>query len=123
MHHSTLVPNHCLDWATSLKCIAALTQELQSYLQTHRPWLQNLLADSLSSGLEGSATQTQQAALLSSLIAALLKCCDPEVCTWVSQRIVMSAAHSQCTCRALHPQVVVPFAQPQAAPSLQNQTS
>lgn len=54
-------------------------QELQSYLQDHRPWLQNLLSDSLGDGLEGSAAQTQEAALLSSLIAALLKCCDPEV--------------------------------------------
>lgn len=48
-------------------------------MQSHRPWLQNLLADSLGDGLEGSTAQTQEAALLSSLMAALLKCCDPEV--------------------------------------------
>lgn len=54
-------------------------QELLTFLQKHRPWLQNLLSDSLGKGLEGSAVQTKEAALLSSVIAALLKCCDPEV--------------------------------------------
>jgi hypothetical protein len=66
-------------------------QELLSFLQKHRPWLQNLLSDSLGKGLEGSAVQTTEAALLSSLIAALLKCCDPEV---GSMYVLMVHTHS-----------------------------
>lgn len=74
-------------------------QELLSFLQKHRPWLQNLLSDSLGKGLEGSAVQTTEAALLSSLIAALLKCCDPEVRSMLCLR---SACTMQtCTRHAL----------------------
>ena len=62
-----------------LCCLNGNAQELLTFLQKHRPWLQNLLSDSLGKGLEGSAVQTKEAALLSSVTAALLKCCDPEV--------------------------------------------
>ena len=53
-------------------------QELRDYLTTHRLWLAGLLSTSTSAASQDG--QPQQSALLCSIIAALLKCCDPEVC-------------------------------------------
>ena len=55
-------------------------QDIRNILHQHRSWLVGLLP--ANTPADGTAANGQRAVLLSSLLGALLKCCDPEVnCT------------------------------------------
>lgn len=52
-------------------------QDIRNILHQHRAWLGGLLP--ANTAADGAAATGQQTVLLSRLIGALLKCCDPEV--------------------------------------------
>jgi hypothetical protein len=54
-------------------------QELLAFLHAHRAWLSGLWAGAGGGASASAEARGAQAALLSQLLAALLKCCDPEV--------------------------------------------
>lgn len=61
----------------SLSVRKTALQDIRNILHQHRSWLVGLLpADAQAAG---TAANGQHAVLLSSLLGALLKCCDPEV--------------------------------------------
>ena len=53
-------------------------QELRDLLQTQRAWVGGLVGAS-SRSLAAQQGSSQQGQLLSGLVGALMKCCDPEV--------------------------------------------
>ncbi len=61
----------------SLSVRKTALQDIRNILHQHRAWLGGLLP--ANSAADGTAATTPQTVLLSSLIGALLKCCDPEV--------------------------------------------
>ena len=63
----------------SLSVRKTALQDIRNILHHHRAWLGGLLP--ASGAADGAAATTQHTVLLSSLIGALLKCCDPEVGT------------------------------------------
>ena len=64
----------------SLSVRKTALQDIRNILHQHRSWLVGLLP--ANTPADGTAANGQHAVLLSSLLGALLKCCDPEVkCT------------------------------------------
>ena len=61
----------------SLSVRKTALQDIRNILHQHRSWLGGLLP--ANSPADGAAANGQHAVLLSSLLGALLKCCDPEV--------------------------------------------
>lgn len=61
----------------SLSVRKTALQNIRNILHHHRAWLGGLLP--ATGAADGTAATTEHTVLLSSLIGALLKCCDPEV--------------------------------------------
>lgn len=61
----------------SLSVRKTALQDIRNILHQHRSWLGGLLP--ANSPADGTTGNGQHAVLLSSLLGALLKCCDPEV--------------------------------------------
>lgn len=61
----------------SLSVRKTALQDIRNILHHHRSWLVGLLPPDTPA--DGTAAKGQHAVLLSSLLGALLKCCDPEV--------------------------------------------
>ncbi|KAL0029509.1 hypothetical protein WJX79_000191 [Trebouxia sp. C0005] len=72
----------------SLSVRTTALQDIRNILHHHRPWLGGLLPPNTTA--DGAAATGQQTVLLSSLLGALLKCCDPEIHTptsWKAQQL------------------------------------
>lgn len=61
----------------SLSVRKTALQDIRNILHQHRSWLVGLLP--ANTPADGTAAHGRHALLLSSLLGALLKCCDPEV--------------------------------------------
>jgi hypothetical protein len=61
----------------SLSVRTTALQDIRNILHHHRAWLGGLLLPNTTA--DGAAATGQQTELLSNLLGALLKCCDPEV--------------------------------------------
>ncbi|KAL0053239.1 hypothetical protein WJX82_003001 [Trebouxia sp. C0006] len=72
----------------SLSVRTTALQDIRNILHHHRAWLGGLLPPNTTA--DGAAATGQQTELLSSLLGALLKCCDPEIHTptsWKAQQL------------------------------------
>ncbi len=89
----------------SLSVRTTALQDIRNILHHHRAWLGGLLPPNTTA--DGAAATGQQTVLLSSLLGALLKCCDPEVgavlshpfafcCTSPLQTVPLPLACKQC---------------------------
>lgn len=73
----------------SLSVRKTALQDIRNILHQHRSWLGGLLP--ANTHADGTSTPGQHAVLLSSLLGALLKCCDPEVLLCSCRRTLVSA--------------------------------
>ncbi len=85
----------------SLSVRTTALQDIRNILHHHRAWLGGLLPPNTTA--DGAAATGQQTELLSSLLGALLKCCDPEVSVTLSH-------HSTCSCPTPLQTVLLPQA-------------
>ncbi|KAL3137629.1 hypothetical protein ABBQ38_004906 [Trebouxia sp. C0009 RCD-2024] len=72
----------------SLSVRKTALQDIRNILHQHRSWLVGLLP--ANTPADGTAANGRHAVLLSSLLGALLKCCDPEIHTptsWKAQQL------------------------------------
>lgn len=74
----------------SLSVRTTALQDIRNILHHHRAWLGGLLPPNTTA--DGAAATGQQTELLSSLLGALLKCCDPEVDVMLSHPVVFCCA-------------------------------
>ena len=70
----------------SLSVRTTALQDIRNILHHHRAWLGGLLPANTTA--DGAAATGQQTELLSGLLGALLKCCDPEVGVMLSHPFV-----------------------------------
>ena len=76
IEESILIPLQALE-DPSLSVRKTALQDIRNILHQHRAWLSGLLP--VNSTADGTVADSHHTRLLSRLIGALLKCCDPEV--------------------------------------------